>query len=275
MIDGPANIMSNHFNIEPSHRDHVELLQITDTHIFADEKETLDGIDTQSSLKEVLNLARKNDWPVDAVLVTGDLAHDPVTVAYERLLELLTNIGKPVFCIPGNHDDPDVMFQVLNKQNVHTSKSLEIGQWLIIMLDTFMPNTHTHAGYLIQDELDFLDNILNENLDKHVLVCLHHPPVEIGSVWMDSMRLNNPEDFFNVLDEYDHIKAVLWGHIHQEFTSERHGVTLMATPSTCVQFMPGAGQYTKDGRAAGYRHLRLNASGEINSVIRRLNEDSV
>jgi len=263
--------MNNHFKIKPFHQDYAELLQITDTHIFADEKETLDGVNTQSSLKEVLNLAKNNDWPVDAVLVTGDLAHDPVTVVYERLLDILTDIDKPIFWLPGNHDDPKLMYQVLNKKNIHTAKSIEIGSWIVVMLDSFLENTH--AGYLAQNELDFLDKILNENLDKHVLICLHHPPVEIGSVWMDSMRLNNPEDFFNVLDEYDHIKAVLWGHIHQEFFSERHGVTLMATPSTCVQFMPGAGQYTIDGRAAGYRHLRLNASGEINSVIRRLNED--
>ncbi len=261
--------MSNHFKIEPSHQDYIELLQITDTHIFTNEKETFDDVDTQSSLKEVLNFARKNDWPVDAVLVTGDLVHDPVAVAYERLLEVLVFIDQPIFCLPGNHDDPGLMHQLLNKKNVHTSKSLEIGQWVIFMLDSFLPNTD--AGYLKQDELDFLNKKLNENLDKHVLVCLHHPPVEIGSEWMDRMRLNNPDDFFNVLDGYDHIKAVLWGHIHQEFTSERHGVTLMATPSTCVQFMPGAGQYTKDGRAAGYRYLRLNASGDFNSVIRRIN----
>ncbi|MCH8263730.1 MAG: 3',5'-cyclic-AMP phosphodiesterase, partial [Proteobacteria bacterium] len=81
--------MNNHFKIKPFHQDYAELLQITDTHIFADEKETLDGVDTQSSLKEVLNLARNNDWPVDAVLVTGDLAHDPVTIVYERLLDIL------------------------------------------------------------------------------------------------------------------------------------------------------------------------------------------
>ena len=270
MIDGPTNAMSNHFKIELSHQDYAELLQITDTHIFADEKETLDSVDTHSSLKEELNLARNNDWPMDAVLLTGDLAHDPVTVAYERLLNILTDIDKPVFCLPGNHDDPELMYQLLNKQNVYTSKSLEIGQWLIVMLDSFLPNTHTHAGYLKQEELDFLDKTLNENLDKHVLVCLHHPPVKIGSEWMDSMRLNNPEDFFNILDEYDHIKAVLWGHIHQEFTSERRGVRLMATPSTCIQFMPGAGEYRTDDRAAGYRYLKLHASGEIETHILRL-----
>ena len=156
--------MSKHFKIKPSHQDYVELLQITDTHIFADEKERFDDVDTKVSLNDVLNLARDNDWPVDALLATGDLVHDARTIAYERLLEVFTSIKEPVFCIPGNHDSPILMHQLLNTQNVHTSKSIEIGSWLVIMLDTFLLNTH--AGQLQQQELDLLDALLEENQDK-------------------------------------------------------------------------------------------------------------
>ena len=201
--------MNNHFIIEPSHEDFAELLQITDTHIFADEKDTFDDVDTRASLKEVLDLARENDWPVDTILATGDLVHDARTIAYERLLEIFTSIDGPVFCLPGNHDSPGLMHELLNTSNVHTSKSIEIGAWLIIMLDSFLLGTH--AGQLQQDELDLLGELLEKHQDKHVLVCLHHPPVEIGSEWMDGMRLNNPQDFFAVLDRYHHVKAVLWG----------------------------------------------------------------
>ena len=264
--------MTTHYQINPRHGEYAALLQITDMHIFADEEQRFDDIDTKASLIEVLNLAKANHWPVDALLATGDLVHDPRTIAYERLRDVFTTIGKPVFCLPGNHDSPMLMHKLLNQKNIHTSKSIEIGQWLIVMLDSFLLNTH--AGYLDQDELDMLDRLLQEHQDKHVLVCLHHPPVEIGSEWMDSMRLKNPEDFFAVLDKYDHIKAVLWGHIHQEFTTERNNVRLMATPSTCVQFMPGSGEYRKDGRAAGYRYLKLKFSGEIETCTRRLMADN-
>jgi len=264
--------MSDHFKIEPSHQDYAELLQITDTHIFADENDTFDDVDTQASLNEVLDLARENNWPVDTILATGDLVHDARTIAYERLLEVFTSVEKPVFCLPGNHDSPDLMHKLLNINNVHTSKSIELGAWVIIMLDSFLLNTH--AGQLQQDELDLLGELLEKYQHKHVLVCLHHPPVEIGSDWMDGMRLNNPQEFFAVLDRYHHVKAVLWGHIHQEFNAERNGVQLMATPSTCVQFMPESGEYRKDGRAAGYRYLKLHSDGEIETYARRLNENS-
>jgi 3',5'-cyclic-AMP phosphodiesterase len=262
--------MSNHFKIEATHYDYAELLQITDTHIFADKNEHFDGVDTRSSLNEVLNLARDNHWPVDALLATGDLVHDAKTIAYERLLEIFNSIEEPIFCLPGNHDSPGLMDTLLNTNNIHTLKSIEIGSWLIIMLDSFLPNTH--AGQLQQQELDLLDELLEDHRDKHVLVCLHHSPVKISSEWMDGMRLNNPDEFFAVLDKYNHVKAVLWGHIHQEFSSERKGVRLMASPSTCVQFIPESGEYRKDGRAAGYRYLKLLFSGEIETYTLRLNE---
>ena len=263
--------MCTYYKINTRHKEYVELLQITDTHIFADEKDRFDDIDTKVSLNEVLNLAKANDWPVDALLATGDLVHDARTIAYDRLLDVFTSIERPVFCLPGNHDSPTLMKKLLNTSNVHTSKSIEIGSWLIIMLDSFLLNTH--AGQLQQQELNLLDKLLEDHRDKHVLVCLHHPPVEVGSEWMDSMRLKNPEEFFSVMDKYNHVKAVIWGHIHQEFNSERNGVRLMAAPSTCVQFMPEACEYRKDVRLAGYRYLKLNYSGEIETYILRLNED--
>lgn len=263
--------MATHYQIKPRHQDYAELLQLTDMHIFADEKDRFDDVDTKASLNDVLNLAKNNNWPVDAILATGDLVHDPRTIAYERLREIFTEIGKPVFCLPGNHDSPVLMNKLLNNKNIKTSKSIEIGQWLIIMLDSYLLNSH--SGQLHQDELDLLNELLKENQDKHVLVCLHHQPVEIGSEWMDSMCLENPEEFFAVLDKYTHVKAVLWGHIHQEFYAERNSVRLMAAPSTCVQFMPETREYLKDVRTAGYRYIKLNFSGEIETYILRLNED--
>lgn len=260
--------MSQHFILKPAHQDYIELLQITDTHIFADSNDRFDEVDTNDSLNQVLSLAKIQNWPIDGILATGDLVHDPVTVAYERLFDNLKNLEQPVFCLPGNHDDPVLMQQLLNSQNVHTSKSITTDTWLIIMLDSFLPNTH--AGKLARNELATLNKLLSEHQRKHVLICLHHPPVEIGSEWMDQMRLENPDEFFAVLDNYDHVKAVLWGHIHQEFNEIRKGVQLMATPSTCVQFMPETGAYQKDGRAAGYRYLKLHASGEIETQVRRL-----
>ena len=138
------------------------------------------------------------------------------------------------------------------------------------MLNSFLPNTH--AGSLENNELEYLDEQLNIHKNKFALICLHHPPVSINSPWMDRMGLQNPEDLFAVIDKYPRVRAVLWGHIHQEFNSMRKGVQLMAAPSTCVQFVPESDCYNKDNKEAGYRYLKLYLTGEIKTIVTRIKD---
>ena len=44
-----------------------------------------------------------------AVLLSGDLADAPSSAAYEQAHELLSPLGVPLYAIPGNHDDRDLL----------------------------------------------------------------------------------------------------------------------------------------------------------------------
>jgi 3',5'-cyclic-AMP phosphodiesterase len=250
--------------------DYIELIQLTDTHIFSDPDATFDGVDTAKTLQQVIAHIHKKGRLADAILATGDLVHDPEPSAYQRLVNILKTIQCPVFCIPGNHDDPVLMQQILNQDNICTPKSIHFENWVVLMLDSFLPNTH--AGCLKDAELKYLDEQLNTHKNKFVLICLHHPPVSVNSPWMDRMGLQNPGELFAVIDRYPQVRAMLWGHIHQEFNSIRKDVKLMATPSTCVQFVPEADCYNKDNLSAGYRHLKLYPSGKIRTSIMRIGD---
>lgn len=249
-------------------KDYIFLLQLTDTHIQARPDETFDGVDTAKTLEQVIAHARKVHWPPDAVLVTGDLVHDPAPAAYMRLSAILKTLARPVFCIPGNHDDPELMHGIMGPENISMAKAILFNHWIIAMLDTFLPGTH--AGCLSVTELGFLDQALTEHRDKHALICLHHPPVSIGSPWMDRMGLQNPADLFSIVDRHSQVRGMLWGHIHQEFNGEHNTVKLMATPSTCVQFTPHSNGYIRDHVAPGYRRLHLYDTGEIHTGITRI-----
>ena len=99
-----------------------------------------------------------------------------------------------------------------------TGKILNIGSWLIILLDSRLENEH--SGELTDTELEFLRTTLESNTDKHCLIALHHHPVSINSPWMDSMILKNTDDFLKVVDEFDNVRGIIWGHIHQRFECE-------------------------------------------------------
>lgn len=260
--------MEQQILLQQSRQDYIDLIQLTDTHILSEKGETFDAIDTMLSLQQVIKYAQANIWPPDAVLLTGDLVHNPERKAYKRLAEILQTMDVRVFCIPGNHDDPELMRKVMLQDNIYAEKVLQFQQWTVLMLNTYQANTH--AGYLHNDELEFLKEQLNEHVDKYVLICLHHPPVSIGSPWMDKMSLKNSDDLFSIIDQYHNIKGILWGHIHQEFNGVYNNIQLMATPSTCVQFTPGTSVYLKDNKPPGYRRLKLYNSGEIKTEIIRV-----
>jgi Icc protein len=54
----------------------IKVLQITDTHLFADSNGCLLGLNTEQSLEAVIAQIRANHLPADLILATGDLVHE-------------------------------------------------------------------------------------------------------------------------------------------------------------------------------------------------------
>jgi Icc protein len=162
------------------------------------------------------------------------------------------------------------MHECLNRDGISTCKVVAAGAWRLLLLDTWEQGTH--GGRLSPAELDFLRERLAALNGYWFLIALHHPPVSIDSPWMDAMGLANPGDFFAIIDACPAVRGVVWGHIHQDFYRCRRGVHLFGTPSTCVQFLPGADHYVRDVRPPGFRELELNADGSLESRIRRCPE---
>jgi len=246
----------------------LKILQFTDTHIFVDSSQRFDGIDTLESLKRVIELARCNHWPPDIIVLTGDLVHDSLPDAYRRVLSALNEIEVPVYCIPGNHDDPVLMQKVLCCGKVAMTKQIVLQNWQLVLLNTYIPNTH--SGLLAESEKEFLDACLKNHREKYAMICLHHHPVSIGSPWMDAMALQNPGELFAILERHDQVKSIIWGHIHQRFEQQKNGIRLLGSPSTCVQFKPKTDSYVRDDLEAGYRWLELCDDGMIHTGISRL-----
>lgn len=247
--------------------DSVLLVQLTDSHLFAEADGKLLGIATAQSLQCVVDLVLEEQPQIDLILATGDLSQDGSLESYRQFRELSERIDAPVRWCPGNHDELAAMEEATRHSDM-MAPVLDIGEWRVILLDTLVPG-QVH-GMLRDDQLALLEQSLQEAPERHHLVCLHHHPVITGSRWMDTIGLHNHDAFFNVLDRYRCVRAVLWGHIHQEFDAVRDGVRLLATPSTGLQFAPGSDDFLVDTRAPGYRWLRLHADGRLDTGISRV-----
>ena len=246
----------------------VRALQITDTHLYADPAGALLGVATLESLDAVLELVRAEALPADVTLATGDLVHDGSAAGYRTLSDRLGSLGCPTLALPGNHDDPGVLCEVLAAPPVARIREARFADWQILLLDSTVPGSD--GGRLDRAELDWLDGALGAAPAAHALVCLHHSPLPTGSDWLDTMALANAPEFFAALDRHPRVRGVLFGHIHQTLEAERNGVRILGSPSTCVQFAEVRPRFGVDPRPPGYRWLGLLPDGTIRSGVRRL-----
>jgi len=247
----------------------LRVLQLTDTHLYADPIRTLLGVNTLDTFQQVIRYFRDFHWPLDALLATGDLVHDASPKGYKQIGEILSGFGVPVYCLPGNHDVPPVMREHLRAARVHTTAVMDQGAWRFVMLDSVKPGEE--GGHLAPDQLELLDEALAAG-DRHTLVCMHHQPVNVGSAWIDTMAIDNPGPLFEIIDRHSHVRGILWGHVHQTFDARRGAVRLMSSPSTCVQFTPRQDDFQVDEEPPGFRLLALLPDGRILSEVVRVDE---
>lgn len=247
------------------HTDSVKLIQITDTHIQEQGEDNFDGFDTNASLKLVIEAIQENETELDCLLITGDLVHHPTEQSYQKLADILLGFTLPIFCLPGNHDNPEMMDYVLGKNGFDTSKIIQANNWQIILLNTHLMGEH--SGEMTEEEYQFLETALDESKDSNVLIALHHHPISINSSWMDSMMLKNPEKLLKLIEQHKQVKGVIWGHIHQQFETKINEVHFLGSPSTCIQFKPEVTAYEADSKTPGYQGLSLLENGSIKSKV--------
>ncbi len=260
----------------------LEVLQITDTHLKAPgpasaaSGRTLLGVDTADSLRAVLDQALRERTP-DAVIASGDLAHDPEDATYRRFADLLgQRFQGPLLQLPGNHDLAEPMARVLGSR-----RSLALGQWMLIGFDTHADH-QTEASFDEARRRELMASI--EACDaEHVLLACHHHPRAVGCPWLDKDVIVAGHELVASWAELRNgsgaapvVRALVFGHVHQEVRGVVSGVQLWGTPSTCFQFRPRSQRFAIDDAEAsgrpGYRWLSLHPDGTVQSQVGRLKD---
>jgi Icc protein len=244
----------------------LKVLQISDTHLHAAADSRMRGVTTYSTFLAVLEHAQRDRrWPADVIVASGDIVQDESRAGYQRFRESLEPLGVPVLSIPGNHDDPKLMAEILSSGAFQFGGELRRGAWSLILLSTFLAGED--AGGLGPARLMGLRKALAAHAGQHVIVYMHHHPLPMGSAWLDGVALRDAADFWQVIDGNPHVKAVVCGHVHQAADRTRNNVRFMSTPSTCAQFLPGSEFFALDDRPPGLRWLELKPDGRIETEV--------
>lgn len=240
----------------------LNVVQFSDTHI-SDREDT--SYKMLSSSKELLKDAIKtvnSIAGVDFVMFSGDMVDIPTLEDYKSFYTILSELNYPSLNSFGNHDsavcisgtdectkglqidevlefikkcNPNYMFD--NTYYAFTPKT----DYRIIVLDTVIRDEVTANGYLSDEQLAFLDNELNQNQDKVVVIFQHHPPLEPFK--SDDHNIRNADKYLEILRKYKNPIFVFSGHYHAAKIIKEKNLVFVNSPS--LVSYPNAFRYIK------------------------------
>jgi len=246
----------------------LTIIQLTDSHLFSETNGRLLGLNTLDSLQWVVELVKEEQLDIDLILATGDIAQEPCIESYTNFKEQTATLGASVYWISGNHDEREYLSTVADDGNKVCPCTVDTDDWRIIMLDSSVEGEV--PGYLNPEQLKYLEQQLSTSASRHVLLSFHHHPVPMNSEWLDAQIIGNADELFAISDQFTNIKAMIWGHVHQESDQMRNGVRLLSSPSTCAQFKPGSKEFCVDDLSPGYRWIECYADGKIETGVSRV-----
>jgi Icc protein len=206
--------------------------QFSDTHLDGSSGRTSRAI----AVMEYLNALT---MPLDAIVVTGDIADHGLPAEYEQARAIFSSSRHPVFPCPGNHDaraayraallgedgDPTILDEdggsPVNRVH-HTAGAL------FALCDSTVPGRDD--GYLADETISWLDGVLAERPGVPSFLCFHHPPVPLHSPYPDSVRLFGEDRVGRLVNDHPQVAAILCGHAHTPAATTFAGRPLLVAP---------------------------------------------
>ncbi|MVO86339.1 phosphodiesterase [Streptomyces sp. p1417] len=210
------------------------LAQISDLH--------LDGTDRATERAErVVAHLRALPGPLDALLVTGDIADHGEEAEYKEAARLLfTDAPWPVLTCPGNHDvRGPYRSALLGESGTSASgpaaseaainRAHRVGGTEILMLDSSLPGSD--EGLLDEETYAWLEERLARLAGAvPVLLSFHHHPVPMHHPRLDTWRLRSPEPLAALVRRHPEIAGLIIGHAHTPAATTFAGRPLVVGP---------------------------------------------
>ena len=170
----------------------VRVLQLTDCHLFADESKDLLGVNTSESFKAVVEAVRAQNFDYDFIAFTGDISQDYSATSYQHFANIISVLHKPVFFLPGNHDDGPLMYRIFERLGVNVAKNVITPTWQFVFL-----NSEVYAvphGWIQRKQLDYAAFCSRRSPSQHMALLVHHMPLLVNSAWLDTQTMHNLDE---------------------------------------------------------------------------------
>ncbi len=200
----------------------IVFAQLSDTH--------LDGGQPRADrARAVMASLVRGRAPLDAVLVTGDIADHGLASEYEQARSVLAAPWPVLFC-PGNHDGRAAFRRVLlgSEGDMPINQVHRMPGAIFVLCDSTIPDNDD--GYLTDETLVWLDTELGVDPVTPAFVVVHHQPVPLHTETSDMIRLSGEDRVAAVIERHPQVVAVLCGHAHSAAATMFAGRPLLAAP---------------------------------------------
>lgn len=246
--------------------------QISDTHVSAEPDHP-----HNQQLRTVVECINRTREKPAFVLATGDLANCGEGGEYEQLDKILSALDMPLYVIPGNHDNRELLLDLYRNKGYlpidppHLHYAINHHAVRIIALDT--KEGDEQFGRLCEDRLHWLSVRLAEDRDYPTVIMMHHPPFDTGVKIMDADRCLDGAEFATVVSESHNVERILCGHVHRGAFTRFANTVASVCPSTAFHLEPlinvDSKNYTVvDERPAFQLHMWSGEAGLVTHTIR-------
>lgn len=230
----------------------LRFAQVSDTHISDRDNTSYKMLAKSKPLLEAAIKQLNKVENLDFVMFTGDLVDQPFLQSYKDFFTILTDLKYPSLATFGNHDTGSISSETgklmpegaLSKDEVlkmfqdcfpnykfdKTYYALSPKKdYRMIVLDPVIGKDASSNGLISDEQLEFLDNELNENQDKVIVIFQHHPVVEPFE--SSHHKILNSDKYMAIIQKYKNPIAIFSGHYHATKITRQDNIIHVSTPS--------------------------------------------
>lgn len=213
----------------------LKLVWMSDPH-FIHEGDVL-GHDPRIRLSAAVDHINANHDDASFCILSGDLVNRGTAADYEGLLKHLNGLTFPFFPMVGNHDDRDLFRTLLPLPDTCMPRFIQYSvptkDHVILCLDT--QKVGSDAGQFCSERLMWLESALEDAGGRPVFLFMHHPPHALGLPMQDTDRMENGDDFKDLVSRYDCVKYLFIGHVHRPISGTIRGLPFSTMRSVLYQ----------------------------------------
>ena len=206
------------------------------------------GYDPRLRLQAAIDHINQHHSDADMVLISGDMVNRGTPADYEALHAKLSQLARPYFPMMGNHDDRTLFSQYLpvpdTSMGTFIQYEVPTPDGLILCLDT--QKIGSDAGEFCAARQDWLREKLRRAGQTPVLLFMHHPPLALGLPMQDRDKLENAQQFVDLISNTGCVKYLCIGHVHRPITGTLAGIPFATMRSVLYQAPPPTPEWTWD-----------------------------